>query len=210
MSQTRRRVVSDSPFPRVCRRDVCLAAALLSALSLQACTLARYQIRDPLPTTPQPAPSACEVRYSLTLYEVYRTNTAGALVIVDKRLEDDRAKYVRATNEALHEAGCAGTLEISASQEVDLQVAIHAQPNISAAPQEWLTGLSGGLIPSWATAPSQYQFHFTDARGSHSYAIDEKRVSHLVLAPVCWITFRTADPYRIYKAAVRNFLARRT
>jgi hypothetical protein len=209
MSQTRLRGVCHLTFSRVCRRGY-FAAVLLSALSIQACTLARLQIRDPLPTTPQPAPSACEVRYSLSLYEVYRTNTAGTHVIVDKRLEDDRAKYVRATNEALHEAGCAGTLEISPSQEVDLQVAIHAQPNLSAAPQEWLTGLSGGLIPSWATVESQYQFRFTDTRGSHSYAIDEKRLSHLVLAPVCWMTFKTADPYRIYKAAVRNFLARRT
>ena len=51
------------------------------------------------------------------------------------------------------------------------------------------TGLSLGLIPSWATHTDLYVFEFKEVRGSQilatsQYAIDRHEYSHLVLLPV--------------------------
>lgn len=76
--------------------------------------------------------------------------------------------------------------------------------------QEYLTGLSLGLIPSWCTRENLFKFDFTlnnehDFCRQKTYSINATTFSHLVLIPFALFE---ADkrPLAIYQAALKDFL----
>ena len=111
---------------------------------------------------------------------------------------------VTATERVLKERGCTfRRLE----QKIDATLKIHVQRSryTGALPQEWLTGLSLGLIPSWGTRESEYSYSFMlepGARG-HRYTVDTFSISHLLLLP---FGFFSPDDSAVYRDALRNFL----
>lgn len=76
---------------------------------------------------------------------------------------------------------------------------------LSALPQEWLTGLSLGLIPSWGTRPAEVRFSFSQESRTAAYVVDHKTVNHLVLFPVFWITIFLTDEGKAFENALADF-----
>lgn len=76
--------------------------------------------------------------------------------------------------------------------------------------QEYLTGLSFGLIPSWCTRPDLYKFDFTLNKDNgfcrqRTYSVSATAVSHLVLIP--FALFEPENrPLGIYQASLKDFL----
>lgn len=93
-----------------------------------------------------------------------------------------------------------------------LEIKLSEFPFGGACGQEYLTGLSLGLIPSWCTRPNKFKFNFT-LNNDHgfcrqkTYSISSTSVSHLLLIP---FTIFEADnqPLTIYQAALKDFLQR--
>lgn len=181
--------------------------SFLSILLLQACTIAVNNIRDPLPETSQTHKGACIINYSLVVDSAVFTRTFGKDNTEDAQLKKFKKNYIIATNEALQSIGCHSEYTDNPASS-NLVIDIKRQMYVSALPQEWLTGLSFGLIPSWGTRPDQYIYAFTNEMDgkSHSYIVDEKSYSQIILFPVFWISFITADEYRTYKKALINFV----
>ena len=76
--------------------------------------------------------------------------------------------------------------------------------------QEYLTGLSFGLIPSWCTRPDLYKFDFTLNKDNgfcrqRTYSVSATTVSHLVMIP-----FALFEPdnrsLTLYQASLKDFL----
>jgi len=179
---------------------------VFAALTLQACTIAYYDLRNRL-ENPLTSRAACHSTYSIDLASGSYTNTFGLRETGRQRLQQAKDKYIADTRDVLGSKGCRAAY-VEKEDEAILQVRIQHLGHISALPQEWLTGLSFGLIPSWGTRPSEYTYSFkhTPTGKSHTYTVDSKSYNHLILFPVFWITFFTLDERGVYKDALENFL----
>lgn len=180
--------------------------ALVALAALQACTIAYNDLRGKIGGMATPAKD-CIINYFLIFSSGHYTNTFGAQETREDRAGKIRRGYIRDTQTALAEIGCKAT-NVSDPAEATLEIVVERLPHISALPQEWLTGLSLGVIPSWGTRPSEYRYSFKDKRSgkSHTYAVDTKSFNHLALFPFFWITFLTANESGVYKNAVTNFM----
>lgn len=93
-----------------------------------------------------------------------------------------------------------------------LEIKISELSSGGACAQDYLTGLSLGLIPSWCTRPNLFKFDFT-LNKDHSfcrqktYSISSTSFSHLILIPLS-ILETDNQPLTIYQAALKNFLQR--
>ncbi|QJI40124.1 hypothetical protein HKK52_04050 [Pseudomonas sp. ADAK2] len=91
-----------------------------------------------------------------------------------------------------------------------LEIKISEFPFGGACGQEYLTGLSLGLIPSWCTRPNLFKFNFT-LNNDHgfcrqkTYSISSTSFSHLLLIPFA-ILEADNQPLTIYQAALKYFL----
>lgn len=180
---------------------------IIVALLVSSCTVAYYQIRNRLSNESQEHSEPCEIMFSLDISSGFRTNTFGVQESSKDWLQRLKSKYIESTKEVLNKKGCAATY-VNSEGEANFKVRVKGLLNISALPQEWLTGLSFGLIPSWGTRPSEYIYTFEDTKTNkiHTYYIDKKSYSHLILFPVFWVTFITLDEFKIYEKALANFI----
>ena len=175
------------------------------ALFLSGCTIVTYELRDELPENSSVAP--CDITFTLDLQSGSHTNSFGANPHQVEALKELQQSYITSTTKTLSELGCISN-QASNSSEANFSVNVSRQLQLSALPQEWLTGLSLGLIPSWGTKQGQYVFTFTnnDSGQTYSYKIDQNNYNHIVLFPVFWVTFFTADEQGAYKRALTNFI----
>lgn len=183
---------------------------MLAVAVLQGCTVAYNELHGELPARSDRTEAGCDLAYSLELLSGHHTNTFGVKKTPADQASEIESEYVADTASALEALGCDSEF-VEAEGDADLVIRVERLPKLSALPQEWLTGLSFGLIPSWGTRPSEYRYTFrdTDSGFENVYTVDRKSYSHLVLFPVFWVTFFTADESRVYKEAVTDFVSRR-
>lgn len=76
--------------------------------------------------------------------------------------------------------------------------------------QEYLTGLSFGLIPSWCTRPDLFKFDFILNKDNGfcrqtTYSVSATTVSHLVVIPFA-LSQPDNRPLTLYQASLKDFL----
>ncbi|MGY1887880.1 hypothetical protein DMX02_03505 [Pseudomonas jessenii] len=76
--------------------------------------------------------------------------------------------------------------------------------------QEYLTGLSFGLIPSWCTRPDLFKFDFILNKENgvcrhKTYSVNATTVSHLVVIPFA-LSQPDNRPLTLYQASLKDFL----
>jgi hypothetical protein len=201
-------------------------AVFISALLLQACSVSYLQLGNELTENTSSAyGQPCNVKYSISvggskkqfIEEVKKRADAGdARFRLDSSYYKNRLKeyaestqrYIETTQNILNEKRCIANY-VEHEEEANLQIRIVEQSGYrGAAAQDWLTGLSLGLIPSWKTEEDVYKYSFVSVsmKTGHSYSVDRKTFAHLVLFPIFWITFITSDDIADYKKALTNFL----
>jgi len=181
---------------------------ILIVLSLPSCTVAYYETRNALSGSGAPAHrQECDIKYSVVVASESHTSTYGVRKTDEHQFAKLRSKYTESTKMVLSRGTCRPTF-VEDEDEADFKVRVERSLGVSALPQEWLTGLSFGLIPSWGTRPSQYAYTVEDRRAKrrHRYVVDEKFYSHLVLFPVFWLMFFTLDEFAVYERALVNFI----
>jgi len=173
----------------------------------QSCTVANYHLRDALSNNDQKHSGICDINFSLILESSYHTNTFGTKNTNHKELTEIKNKYITSTIDALHDIGC-NAIHTENTESSNFKIHIKRQQSVSALPQEWLTGLSFGLIPSWGTRPEQFLFSFKsiNTEKSYIYTVDSKSYNHLILFPIFWVTFFIADEYSTFQKAITNFV----
>jgi len=188
------------------RNSAFAVATAVALTALQGCTIGYYDLHGELQTA-LTSKAPCDIKYFIALESSSYTNTFGEKEAAQKHLAEEKAHYVTATQDLLTKRACKAALA-ETENEATLGVSVQHQAFLSALPQEWLTGLSFGLIPSWGTRRSTYIYTFKDkpTGRSHSYSVDSKSFNHLILFPVFWISFFTMDESRVYKEALANFI----
>ena len=101
---------------------------------------------------------------------------------------------------------------LNEAESQHLSIEITEYGNGGALPQEWLTGLSFGAIPSWGTRKGMYTYQLTYYKNRKyvrevKYSIDQKSYSWIVFFPFFWINFFTLlEPYEYYKQGITEFM----
>ncbi|MDA9003978.1 hypothetical protein N9J26_00655 [bacterium] len=177
------------------------------SILLSACSIGTYELRGTLPEAELRSKDFCNITFTLDIQSSQSTHSFGNKAHKNNMLKQLKESYLQSTLSTLSRLGCRSK-QASRIAESNFSINISRQLQLSALPQEWLTGLSFGLIPSWGTKYGQYAFTFTHKNSghSHSYEVDKKSYNHLILFPVFWVTFFTADEQRAYAHALENFL----
>ena len=188
-------------------RTRCGLTSLVTLVMLQSCSISYLELRNELDSANNSNADYCEVSFSLSYNSADYTNTYGVVERREKYLSDVEKYRVSKTLEFLRNMGC-DSVYVDKNKGATLNIAILEQRQFSALPQEWLTGLSLGLIPSWGTREAQYIYDFknTVTGKSKTYYVDEKSFAHILLLPVFWITFFTLDEGEKYEDALKDFI----
>lgn len=171
---------------------------------LNACSVVSYQLRDERPKLA--GLSSCQISFALKLntrhFSISQNHSPHEIVTHNKLIRS----YIDSTKKKLTSLGCRVS-QVTGLEDANFIIDIERNLYVSALPQEWLTGLSFGLIPSWGVKYGQYVFSFThiDSNTQYSYQVDQYNYNHLLLFPFFWVTLITADEQRIYQKALTNF-----
>ena len=164
--------------------------ALIPILLLQACTIAHFNLRDELN---HPEPQNKRIRtityhVSVKACSVFNTRIREC---TDSDLECIRARYCKATQEVFDRATISATC-VTNVENASFLIDINMAPFRGDLEQEYCTGLTFGLIPSWGTRSNECVYTL-------SY-------NHLLLFPAFWVNLLTLDESRFYKRALNNYL----
>jgi len=187
-------------------RKLSLLAAFCLSIILQGCTLSYYELRDELaPIASSDKGGGCDFSYSFTMDDSLRFRTIGTQP--NPRAAQDVEKYVNATQGVFAQKGCK-TSKVEDQNKAEFRIDVIRAPQLSALPQEWLTGLTAGAIPSWGTRYGEFQYTFTNVpqNKNHTYFVDRPSFYHIIVFPVFWLSFIWADEINLYKRALTNFL----
>lgn len=181
---------------------------IFSTLFLQSCTIGNYEIRNKLHLVESPEDNEqCDFKFYILLSSAHMTNTLGIREHNEDVLLASKEKYIESTKIIFNKYGCKAN-NVETEQDANFKIRVVRFKNISALPQEWLTGLSFGLIPSWGTREKVFEYSFNEVSKNrlHDYYIDEHTYNHILLFPIFWINFISIDEHRIYKETLANFI----
>lgn len=189
------------------RRTHTFFVLLLFTFILESCTVAYYKVRNELePNISKADGMACARKFSVSVLAVPRQLTRVPQYHLE-RFRKERLEFIHTAEETLSKNGCS-VIFVEEEDEANFKIRVTISPLWSALPQEWLTGLSFGLLPSWGTRPSEFTFEFedTETKAKHAYIVDQKSYNHLILFPFFWITFLTLDQTDVFEESLTNFI----
>lgn len=176
------------------------------ALLIPSCST--YQVRNLSTQSNTPKHGTkCYNKYSISVTHSRYTNTFGNIQSNKEELDKFKNAYIESTNRVFSRKGCDASCTANDS-EAKLKIRIDHTIYLSALPQEWLTGLSFGIIPSWGTRPNQYAYTFedTEASAKQSYAVDKTTYAHLILLPASLLTDERAVKFHVYEKTFAEYL----
>ena len=174
---------------------------------LQSCSISYFRHQDKLLDKGNNLRSLdCEINYSLNIKSTLATNSFGTIENT-KNSNNIKSDYRSSVERVLENHNCVVKYETDQANS-NFQIFINDSPNISALPQEWLTGLSFGLIPSWGKRPAELSFEFIDkiSMSSKTYIIDTISINHISLFPIFWLTFFTLDDKKMFEQSLAHFI----
>ena len=171
------------------------------AVLISGCTVGWLDLRTESKTS---SGWQCPLALTVNLTSGYTTNTFGPKEEKPDRVREQEQRYRHLAEQVLRERQC--VLKEGAEGEI-LSIEINEMQHLSALPQEWLTGLTFGLVPSWGTRPAEIRFSFSQEPRKAAYLVDDKRVNHLILFPVFWVSFFLMDKEKEFENALNDFTA---
>jgi len=185
-----------------------LIFVLLLAVVLQGCV--SYTLRDITSdaTTKEHATERLALRVCPTEFVLQARGSSYTNSFGEREFHPDAVLWLERTFSALtegvlHEHTCSGERQATAAGSGTLHIEVIQYTHLSALPQEWLTGLSFGLIPSWGTRPEQWKFVFAMNDVQKVFAVDKTTFAHIAVLPFVWLS---EDVETSYKKALVTFM----
>ena len=183
------------------------ALASLLLLFLQGgCTLAWHVSSPEIQSrTPTHFPSENVVAYRLT----YRTSE-----LLEFMYEKDVTRFRKNIEAAIERAGFRMGDKTVATKVLDVRV--RQNPRKGGTPQNFVKGLTLGLIPTWTTHEGTFEFALELCEQNRTlararYLLSTKEFNWILVLPVSWInTFRWDEVYESLGEAVESLLGQRT
>jgi hypothetical protein len=157
---------------------------LFALLILPACTVVHYDYR---------AEPSGAIRLKLGPAKVHISGT---------NIEPD--KFRSATAEVLAKKGINASF-VEDKKNSDIQVQI-TREHFYTLEQEYLTGLSLGIIPSWGTRVNKFIYRIATSSEQVSVHVDETTYNHILLMPICLLQLPFMTDTSIYKYALSQYI----
>lgn len=153
-------------------------------LVLSACTVVRYDYRAEPNSAIILKSGAAKVNISGTNIESYKFRDATAEVLAQKGIN---VSFVDDQNNA------------------DIRIQITRKP-FHTLKQEYLTGFSLGIIPSWGTRESKFTYRIATSTEQLSVHVNEKTYNHILLMPICLLQLPFMTDTKIYMKALSQHI----
>ena len=112
--------------------------------------------------------------------------------------------FRKATSSVFNEKGIIPSF-VENQQDADIQIKIARDPFYTL-PQEYLTGLSLGIIPSWGTRSDKFGYRIATSTAQIIIHVDETTYNHILLTPVCLAELPFVFDTEIYKKALEKYI----
>ena len=185
---------------------------LLLCLPIQSCTICYFSLQNMIDNKTIKSENIenkkenSSIKYSIKIdgIKYFRTMTSAYTKEEMNKFEND---YSKATSKVLSKKHI-NPIFVSPETKSDLSINIMITPFVGAVSEEYLTGLSFGLIPTWPTREKQYtyEFEYIVTGQRHKYWVDDKRFNHLIAFPLFWTIFLVDTPLDKYEEALGNFI----
>ncbi len=184
-----------------------IVLAIFAVPLLESCAVAHHTIRNDIWDTGAKMPTNKAISFYVDIYSGHHTNTYGVRETANADLVALQARYIKTTLATLTRLGYRAHA-VDSRDDAYLNINVHRFIQLSALPQEWLTGLSFGLIPSWGTRHGEFEYRFETNINPmvHTYRVDRKSYNHLLLIPVFWVSFFTLNEQKPYQEALVHFV----
>jgi hypothetical protein len=113
-------------------------------------------------------------------------------------------EFRKATSSVFNEKGITPSF-VENQQDADIQIQI-TRDSFYTLPQEYLTGLSLGIIPSWGTRKGKFEYRIVTSTAKIFINIDETTYNHILLMPVCLVELPFVFDTDIYKKALNKYI----
>jgi len=170
------------------------ALLLLLILGMQGCTVVHYNSHGLSKPSSSLTKKNCEVSYFIEAVGFHKERTQKTL-----------SQYNQTAKETFDALGCNNKLA-SESAAADLVVLVNYKGHGGAAGQEYLTGLSLGIIPSWFTRESMYTYTVSSQANSKTYNLDHVSYNHLILFPLIWLNLLTDSEQEHFSSVLTDFI----
>jgi hypothetical protein len=157
---------------------------LFALLFLPACTVARYDYR---------AEPSGAIKLKLGPAKVHISGT---------NIELD--KFRSATAEVLAKKGISASF-VEDQKSSDIQVQI-TREHFYTLEQEYLTGLSFGIIPSWGTRENKFIYRIATSTEQLNVHVNERTYNHIILMPICLLQLPFMTDTKIYMKALSQHI----
>lgn len=187
---------------------IIIFTVLCLSIFVNGCTITYYKLRD------EPASSAsvnkgdgCDFNYVFLMDDYRRFRTIGNQP--NPRAVEDLEKYMQATEKVFAQRGCKAN-KVEDLDKAGFRIEVVRAPQLSALPQEWLTGLTAGAIPSWGTRYGEFTYTFTNValQKKKSYYVDRPAFNHIIVFPFFWLSFLGPKEIELYEIALTTYLTR--
>ncbi len=180
-------------------RNIFLSLAILTSPFLQSCTVGYYKIRDEIVSNKTPNFKECDIKYSVSLGDGYKSYQK-------ETLEEIRKNHIILSKEVFDEYGCNSKL-VENKSDSNFLIEIQKPPFLGASGLDYLNVFLFGLIPTTETREYQiYNFYNLKSNAKHTYHIDYKNYNHLIFLPFFWTAIFTVDEGKVFKKSLRNFI----
>ena len=178
-------------------------------ISLQGCTVGWYSLQDVSEEVAAGNNKTwnCPANFELDVNMNYYTNTYSNKKAKPENISKIKRQLSLSTEKALKDLGCLSGNDLGATKNKILFIKVTEQKYLSALPQEWLTGLSFGIIPSWGTRPGLWQFEFKQGDYERTFSVDDTRFNHLIALPVFWLSFPLMNIESEFEKALNEFVS---
>ena len=180
---------------------------IILMLFFQGCTIMQYETKNNLNNQEMVIDNkVCDITYFIHIDAERRQRTTGTNK-VPEWIDEAKIKYLASANKVFNNHGCTAKYEEDI-EKANFIINVRISPYHSALPQEFLTGLSFGLIPSWGTRPNEYKYEFVNKSESvrHIYSVDSVSYNHLILFPFIWVNFLTDNELDVFENSLKNFI----
>lgn len=157
---------------------------LFALLVLSACTVVRYDYRAEPSGAISLKSGPAKVHISGTKIDLDKFRSTTAEVLANKGIS-------------------ASFVEDQKSSDIQVQV---TRERFYTLGQEYLTGLSFGIIPSWGTREDKFIYRIATSSAQVSVHVNETTYNHILLTPICLLQLPFMTDTRIYKNALSQYI----
>lgn len=121
------------------------------------------------------------------------------------RSKNELTKYSERAEKIMESLHCK-SVRLTEPMQNGLLINVQYGGHGGASPEDFITGLTLGIIPSRTTRNNMYIYSISDGANSKDYSLDQVSYSHFVLFPFIWVNILADSEYDHFGYVLADFI----